>query len=114
MSDYSDTHWMKDLPNKPFIENKLGPPKDMSELELLGHQAEHWRIEKFTLLNVLDSLAAGLDHAQTALAEHDVNYGRTTRKNKPWAETLESDIRNIKKSIKDLKTIVAAHNTHYP
>ena len=148
-------------PDQPFIENKLGPPKDMSELKpfpkityelpegtlgevkqwwidktddgfhvcisveketkihwtdqtALSMQPEHWWIEKFTLLNALDSLAAGLEHAQHVLSEHDASLGRTTRKNKSWAETLESDIRNIEKSIKDLKTIEASHTTHYP
>jgi len=109
---------MKKLP-KIIIEEFNCPSEEETEIHwshvaALSMQPEQWQIEKFTLLNALDALTAGLEHTQAVLAEHDASLGRTTRKNKSWAETLESDIRNIEKSIKDLKTIAAAHNTYYP
>ena len=38
---------------------------------------------------------AGLEHAQECLAVHDQQLGRTIRKNKEWAESLEKDIRDM-------------------
>lgn len=45
------------------------------------------------------ALETGLEHARTALAEHDTNLGRTTRKNEQWAETLEADVAALQKAL---------------
>ena len=44
------------------------------------------------------------EFATELLTVHDANLGRTTRKNKMWAETLELAIRNADLSIKELRT----------
>lgn len=35
---------------------------------------------------------SALEYARELLARHDAELGRTTRKNRQWAETLEADI----------------------
>jgi|JI7StandDraft_1071085.scaffolds.fasta_scaffold307018_2 hypothetical protein len=44
-------------------------------------------------------LEVGLENTQCALIEHDANLGRTTRKNREWAETLEEDIKKMRLAI---------------
>lgn len=101
MSDYSNTHWMKDLPDKPLdIIQEMKP--------------ELWHIDKFAVLNTIDALQSGLEYARECLSTHDSIIGRTTKKNKSWAETIEKDIRLIEKSIKELKLVEISHTTHYP
>lgn len=101
MSDYSDTHWMKDSPEKPA---------DIFQ----GLIPELWAVDKMVLRNCLDALQSSLEYARECLATHDSTLGRTTKKNKSWAETIESDIRLIEKSIKELKLVEVNHSTHYP
>lgn len=107
LSDTAEFLAKKDL-DKPFMENKLGPPKDFFQF-----QPEKWAVDKNTLRNTIDALQTGLDHTRSTLTEHDSSLGRTTRKNKSWAETIESDIRAIEKSIKDLKLVEAENTTTY-
>lgn len=115
MSDYSNTHWMKDLPDnfhcqpdKPLV--KLPDPFT----KLVEFKPEYWTVDKVIIRNALDCLETGLEYARQCLSEHDVSLGRTNKKNKSWAETIESDIRLIEKSIKDLKIAEVSHTTHYP
>lgn len=114
---------MKDLPDKPesgitcngcsvckpYMENKLGPQKDMSE-----YQPETIAIPTLEVQNIIDALQAGLEHTQTVLAEHDSSLGRTTRKNQSWAEILEKDIENIKCRTVFLKTKLVGGTSHCP
>lgn len=123
MSDYSNTHWMKDLPDtpkseiicigcsicRPYMENKLGPQKDMS-----SYQPETIAIPTLEVQNIVNALEAGLEHSQTVLAEHDASLGRTTRKNQSWAETLEKDITLLRTRITFLKGKLIGATTHYP
>lgn len=93
MSDYSNTHWMKDLPE---------------------YQPETVAIPTLEAENIVDALECGLEHTQTVLAEHDACLGRTTRKNKNWAEQLEKDIEFLKVRILMLKNKLVGATTHYP
>lgn len=45
----------------------------------------------------------GIQYAEMMLTEHEVNLGRTTLKNKTWAERMEQDIREMKSSLAQLK-----------
>lgn len=78
------------------------------------YQSETIAIPTLEVQNIVDALEAGLEHAQTVLAEHDVSLGRTTRKNKNWAEQLESDVEFFKTRIKLLKEKLVGATTHYP
>ena len=132
MSDYSPHHWMKDIPDKPKIdifENTIyGEPSIPVEKvrELCGYKEvkvseiieclkpELWRVDKMLIRNTIDALQIGIEHTRNNLTEHDSNLGRTTRKNKSWAETLESDIRSIEDCINKLKLVEVENSTHYP
>ncbi len=127
MSDYSNTHWLKDQPENFHCmpdKNSLfdlergrvrGRIDDCSlKIPELFFQPEKWQVDKNTLRSTIDALRSGLEHTNAALIEHDANLGRTTRKNKSWAETLESDIRLIEDCIKKLKLVEVENSTHYP
>lgn len=75
---------------------------------------EMWTIEKDLVYKLIPCLQAGLENTQSALAEHDAALGRTTTKNRMWAETLEQEIRDMKDCIKKLKVMDASNSTHYP
>lgn len=45
----------------------------------------------------------GIQYAEMMLTEHEANFGRTTLKNKTWAERMEQDIREMKASLSQLK-----------
>lgn len=78
------------------------------------YQPETIAIPTLEVQNIVDALEAGLEHTQTVLAEHDASLGRTTRKNKNWAEQLESDVEFFKTRIKLLKEKLVGVTTHYP
>jgi hypothetical protein len=76
--------------------------------ELLGPQEylpEIWKIKKDLVYKLITTLQAGLENTQSALVEHDTALGRTTTKNRMWAETLEQEIRDMKDCIKELKLL---------
>ena len=49
------------------------------------------------------SVQNGLEYARECLNYHDGTVGRTTPKNRIWAETIESDIRQMEAALKMLK-----------
>jgi len=88
------------------------PPHPFANIQ--EYRSETVRIEIPELENAIDALQAGLEHTQTALIEHDASSGRTTRRNKFWAQTLETDIAAMEKSIKFLKMKLVEQTTSYP
>jgi hypothetical protein len=67
------------------------------------YQPEIWKVRKDYIYDAIRGLEMGLDYARESLLQHDTNLGRTIRKNKVWAEMMESDIRYIEKALKNLK-----------
>ena len=63
------------------------------------YDPEIWHVKKDILNAAISALEVGLEYAQDCLIKHDAQLGRTTRHNKKWAEIIEEDIENIKKSI---------------
>lgn len=61
------------------------------------------QIPEQDLRNILDCLESGLESTQELLIQHDRNLGRTTKKNKMFAEMMESEIERTKTVIKQLK-----------
>lgn len=54
-------------------------------------------VEKDWILeDIKNIIQIGLEHTQECLFVHDQQRGRTIRRNKEWAETLENDIRAMK------------------
>lgn len=62
-----------------------------------------------TMRNIKDALDAGEQYARDALTEHDASLGRTTLKNKRWAESIETDIGQIAGLSVVLETLIADH-----
>jgi hypothetical protein len=62
------------------------------------------QIPEQDLRNILDCLESGLESSQELLIQHDVNFGRTTKKNKMLAEMMQSEIERTKTAIKQLES----------
>ena len=75
---------------------------------------ELWYIDRTLVENTISCLQSGLENTQSTLVEHDRVLGRTTTKNRMWAETLEQEIKDTKECIRQLKTLGISHTTHYP
>lgn len=76
--------------NKETIESS-GESREPNEINYL--------LSESTLSLIKTALEAGLEHARTALIEHDRALGRTTRKNELWAEVLERDVTHLEESL---------------
>ena len=62
-----------------------------------------------TLRNIKDALDTGEQYARDALTEHDSSLGRTTLKNKRWAESIETDIGKLADLSVILENLIADH-----
>ena len=62
------------------------------------YQPEMVLVQIMDIRNALDCLEAGIDHTTELLAQHDIALGRTTMKNKTWAEVLEANINQMTQS----------------
>lgn len=79
-----------------YFDDILGPQEYIPEM---------WTVKKDLVYKLIPCLQAGLENTQSAFAEHDSSLGRTTTKNRMWAETLEQEIRDMKDCIEQLKVI---------
>lgn len=68
------------------------------------YQPEIWKVKKDTIYAAIGAVEDGLEFAKSCLEEHDLNLGRTTKKNKCWAETIENSIRDMKIALEMLKS----------
>lgn len=144
MSDYSNTHWMKDLPDenfhclpdKPYKDSRDQPKTWLPDLitkmakkscdsrlydergetdnsspnsfaKTQTYQPAVTEVDEPFLLDCKESLEAGLEFTQGALAEHDASLGRTTFKNKSWAETMEKSITQMRSCIQRVNGFLA-------
>jgi hypothetical protein len=67
------------------------------------YQPEIWQVEKNVIYASIPAVEAGLEYAKELLAAHDRDLGRTTLKNKTWAETIEADIRHMTRTLEMLR-----------
>jgi hypothetical protein len=67
------------------------------------YQPEIWQVEKDVIYAAIPSVEAGLEYAKELLSAHDRDLGRTTLKNKTWAETIEADIRHMTRTLEMLR-----------
>ena len=70
---------------------------------LTEYQPELWTVKKDDIYAVIHALDTGLEHTKSALADHEVNYGRVTRKDRLWAEQIEKDIEVIELALESLR-----------
>lgn len=66
------------------------------------YQPEDVTIRKDAVYNAENALKKGLEYAKDALTNHDTSVGRTTYKNKAWAELMEKDIKFMEDTLKFL------------
>jgi len=64
---------------------------------------EVWRVKKDVIYAAIPAVESGLEYARECLAAHDSALGRTTRKNRTWAETMERDIRHMVRTLAMLR-----------
>ena len=57
------------------------------------------------IYSITDCIENGLEYARECAAVHETNLGRTTLKNRLWAERMEDDIRKMEQLLKELKEL---------
>lgn len=60
-------------------------------------------LDKATVDLAIEAIDAGIEFAHDLLTKHDIELGRTTWKNRRWAETIENDIIKMHAALKGLK-----------
>ena len=63
-------------------------------------------VELGLVKKIKTTLESGLENTQAVLIDHDVQLGRTTNKNRWWAETLEKEIADHQDCIKQLSDML--------
>ena len=64
-----------------------------------GYLPEVWEVKKDAINAAIHAIEAGLEYARQCLTDHDASLGRTTHKNRTWAETIEGDIRQMENAL---------------
>ena len=96
--------WPPRKPNEIWdSENRLVGLHPIMTAENTEYKPKCRTIEENLLKNTVDGLTSGLEYAEMALQDHEIKLGRTTRKNKMWAEQIERDIDFLQKTIKNIK-----------
>lgn len=127
MSDYSNTHWMKDSVKRDFFDDSEYFPKKMPNILLPPKDYEPLvvSIESTEIVEIIRNIQIGIDNTTELLFEHDANNGRRSPKSKWWAETLEDHISNMKICLEKLQKYEDSNDrirlvekickeTHYP
>lgn len=87
---------MSQLPNNsPFRTDQTEP----FQLQPMAYQPHMWNVKQDDIEFSEHVIRKGLEYAEECLRIHDVAIGRTTYKNKTWAETMEADINQMKASL---------------
>ena len=81
----------------------ISNPRAPGVEEPLTYQPEIWRVAKDTIYAAIPAVESGLEYARECLATHEADLGRTTLKNKTWAETMEKDIRHMERTLEMLR-----------
>lgn len=77
-------------------------PTETEQETFKCYEPEIVSIRKDAICAAHDCLLVGLEYARESLARHDLELGRTTRKNRAAAELIESDVRGIEIAMKTL------------
>lgn len=62
-----------------------------------------WAVKKEYIYAAIEAVQNGLEYANSILISHDDALGRTTKKNRMWAEVIENDIRQMRQTLEDLR-----------
>lgn len=71
--------------------------------DMTEYQPTYYSVEESTLLNSIDALVLGLEYARECLARHEQELGRTTLKNKRYAESMEQDMELMRNTLQLLR-----------
>lgn len=77
------------------------------------YQPELWTVKKDDIYAAIHAVQNGLEYARECLSTHEANLGRTTLKNKLWAERMEEDIRHMERLLASLR-LYSAHTMPGP
>lgn len=77
-----------------------------------GYIPEVWSVQKDVIYAAIPAVESGLEYARECLTAHDSALGRTTHKNRTWAETMEKDIRHMERTLEMLRA--CGPNSDYP
>ena len=64
-----------------------------------GYIPEVWSVKKDAICAAIHAIESGLEYARQCLSDHDAALGRTTHKNRTWAETIECDIQQMEHAL---------------
>lgn len=81
------------------------PPPKLPEINI-EHQPEYLSVDKEIIYAARIAVNNALEYATECLTTHDATLGRTTLKNKTWAEHIEQDIRNITTTLNKLNCLI--------
>lgn len=83
--------------------NEESKPSTHPMLGQLTYRPEIWQVEKDTIYSAIHAVECGLEYANECLAQHEATLGRTTMKNRTWAETMDAHIRCMQVTLKMLR-----------
>jgi len=79
--------------------------ENSSQLGPVEYLPEIWTVPKDSIYAAIHAVGKGLEYARQALREHDRDIGRATYKYRIWAEVIERDIEQMKKTLENLKSL---------
>jgi len=88
-----------------FNNNALSIDPDPQE-----YKPELWTFKKEEACAAIRAIHNGLEYARECLITHETNFGRTTIKNRVWAERMEEDIRRMEHALAPFCAIAKARN----
>ncbi len=87
----------------------IGPLDAAAGSAFTGYIPEVWSVKKDAICAAIHAIESGLEYARQCLCDHDAAMGRTTHKNRTWAETIEGDIRQMENAC-DLLSVRQPNN----
>lgn len=86
-----------------YCGGKYGEHEGDCPAKFTGIQPTLVSINEEILRSALTAISSGIENTRQCLAEHDSTLGRTIKKNKLWAETLERDIEQMEAAAKRIR-----------
>ena len=64
---------------------------------------EMWSVQKDVIYAAIKAVEDGLEYARDCLTSHDIALGRTTKKNRTYAEIMEEEIQHMELTLAMLR-----------
>ena len=75
------------------------PAIEENVFNLNGIRVEYLMVDKELIYSLRLGVENGLEYAKMCLSGHDRDFGRTIKKNRIWAETIERDIEQMQNTL---------------